>query len=122
MKIYSLWRNKKCEPFHGVPMMSIKLRRFPFRVNPLPGKPRKKIHRLEEVTSGWAALPRGVAHRRGAIDEFRRLSNSLSPLDKRVLARCVQGFEVRNSRGRVMRVCRSREIHRDRPHRKQLPI
>ena len=98
---------KRCEPFHGVPMTSAKLRRFPFRVNPLPGKPRKKIHRLGEATSGWAASPQGVAHRRGAIDEFRRLSISLSQLDKQVLARCVQGVEVRNSRGRVVRVCRS---------------
>jgi len=72
---------KRCEPFHGVPMTSAKLRRFPFRVNPLPGKPRKKINRLKEATSGWAASPRGVAHGRGAIDEFRRSSISLSQLD-----------------------------------------
>ena len=108
---------KRCEPFHGVPMTSAKIRRFPFRVNPLPGKSCKKINLLGQATSGWAASPRQDARRRGAIDEFRRLSISLSQLDKQVLARCVPGVEVRNSRGRFLRVCRGRQTHRGRPNR-----
>jgi hypothetical protein len=103
---------KRWEPIHVVPMTPAKIRRFAFRVNPLPAKSQKKIVHLGQTTSGWVAQAMRVAQRCGAIDEFDRLAISLSRLDKQLLARCVGGVEVRNSRGRLVGLCPGR--HSDR--------